>query len=100
MGMGVAWLAQRIRDGFPRSSAVPAAVGAGALAIAVAMVPIRTQWATHDRRGNWVAYDYAYNMLAALDPDSILFTNGDNDTFPLWYLQEVHGFRKDVRIVN
>ncbi len=100
MGMGVAWLAQRIREGFPGSMSVPAAAGAGVLAIAVAMVPIRTQWETHDRRGNWVAYDYAYNMLVALEPDSILFTNGDNDTFPLWYLQEVHGFRKDVRIVN
>jgi hypothetical protein len=100
MGMGVAWLAQRIRDGFPRSQSVPVSAAAGALAIAVAMVPIRTQWETHDRRGNWVAYDYAYNMLVALEPDAILFTNGDNDTFPLWYLQEVHGFRKDVRIVN
>ncbi len=100
MGMGVAWLAQRIREGFPRSMAVPATAAAAALAIAVAMVPIRTQWETHDRRGNWVAYDYAYNMLVALEPDAILFTNGDNDTFPLWYLQEVHGFRKDVRIVN
>jgi hypothetical protein len=53
----------------------------------------------HNRRGNWIAHNYAYNMLVGLEKDAILFTNGDNDTFPLWYLQTVEGFRKDVRVV-
>ncbi len=100
MGIGLAWLAEKVRGGFPAEMKVPASVAAGTLALAVATIPIRTGWEAHDRRGNWIAHDYAHNMLVALEPDAVLFTNGDNDTFPLWYLQEVEGFRKDVRIVN
>jgi hypothetical protein len=54
----------------------------------------------HDRSGNFVAWDYSYNILQTCEKDAILFTNGDNDTFPLWYLQDVEGVRRDVRIVN
>jgi hypothetical protein len=53
-----------------------------------------------DRSDNYVAHYYGWNMINFLDPNSILITNGDNDTFPLWYLQEVEGVRKDVEVVN
>lgn len=54
----------------------------------------------HDRRGRNVATNFAVDMLKNLEPDAIIFVNGDNYTFPLWYVQEVLGVRKDVRVVN
>lgn len=54
----------------------------------------------HDRSGRYIARDAAANLLNSCDAHGILFTIGDNDTFPLWYMQEVEGFRRDVQVVN
>ncbi len=70
------------------------------LLILASLGPIKQHYFTHDRSENLIARDYAYNMLAPLKQNAVIFTNGDNDTFPLWYIQEVEGFRKDIRVVN
>jgi len=68
--------------------------------IGISLLPAKANWYTHDRSGFYIAHDYAYNMLVPLAPHSVVFTNGDNDTFPLWYIQEVEKVRPDVRVVN
>ena len=68
--------------------------------IAVPLVMGTQNWTDHDRSGRYLARDVAFNYLNSCAPDAILFTNGDNDTFPLWYAQEVEGERTDVRVCN
>ncbi len=69
--------------------------------IGLALVPTVMavqNWDDHDRSNRYVAHDFAYNYLAGLEENAVVFTNGDNDTFPLWYMQEVENFRTDVRV--
>ena len=88
--MGVYWIAEWIKKRNPRFvwSAIM-------LSCILGIVPFISNIDSHvNRRGNWLAHDYAHNILIGPDEYSIIFTYGDNDTFPIWFLQEVKGFRK------
>jgi len=65
----------------------------------VAAFPLVFNWSWATRRGDYAARDWAYDLLMSVEPYAVLFTNGDNDTFPLWYLQEVEGIRRDVTVI-
>ncbi len=78
-------------------------IGFGVASVLLLVMPLNAGFAnyhTHDRSEDFAPADYAWNILQSCKPNSIIFTNGDNDTFPLWYLQEVENVRKDVRVVN
>jgi len=68
--------------------------------LAVALVPLAGNHIAASRAGEWMARDFAYDMLQSCDPYGILVTAGDNDTFPLWYAQEVEHIRQDVTVLN
>lgn len=101
IGMGVALVITWVADSFGAAAGRRRAAFAAAVVLAALPALLLVNlWETHDRRGNYVARDYAYNMLVPLADSAYVFTNGDNDTFPLWYLQEVEKIRPDVRVVN
>ena len=75
----------------------------GATTLCLLLVPTimaKENWDDHDRSNRYTARDVAANYLNSCAPNAIIFTNGDNDTFPLWYAQEVEGIRTDIRVVN
>lgn len=87
----------------PATNGVASVALAAVAAIIGLLVPLQMvsqTWDDHDRSGRYCARDFGENYLQSVDKDAILFCNGDNDTFPLWYLQEVEGVRTDVRAVN
>lgn len=83
----------------PRQNLIAAGVAA-LIGLLVPLQMVSQTWDDHDRSGRYAARDYAINSLNSLEPNAIVFCNGDNDTFPLWYAQEVEGVRPDVKIIN
>ncbi len=98
IGIGATGIVMLIKEHITRNKFVSYA-SLGVMFAAVPLLMGLQNYNDSDRSTNYVPADYAYNLLMSVDPYAILFTNGDNDTFPLWYLQEVMGVRTDVRIV-
>jgi len=98
IGLAVIGMYRALRD-----KVSPTALASGLTLVTILAAPIlmaSQNWDDHDRSDRYTAREIARNYLDSCDPNAILFTNGDNDTFPLWYLQEVEGYRTDVRVVN
>jgi len=98
IGLGVLALYQGIRKAFDKAPGAALATGLGLVFVPGLMA--YENWDDHDRSNTFISVDFAYNILENLEPNAIVFTYGDNDTFPLWYAQEVEGVRTDVRVVN
>ena len=99
IGLGVMKVQEWLEKPLKKDSVTAAAV-ACALCLCVPVIMGCENWDDHDRSNRTTARDMAYNHLAALDSNALIITHGDNDTFPLWYIQEVENVRLDVRIVN
>jgi hypothetical protein len=97
IGIGVMslgnWLADKL-GGLKK-----AAIVSSAICLIVPGIMAFEGWDDHDRSNRYFSVDSARNFLASCEPNAILFTGGDNDTFPLWYIQEVEGYRTDVRVI-
>ncbi|MCM1319811.1 MAG: DUF2723 domain-containing protein [Muribaculaceae bacterium] len=83
----------------PKHSMIAAGI-ACLIGLLIPLQMVSQTWDDHDRSNRYAARDYAINYLNSLEPNAIVFCNGDNDTFPLWYAQEVEGVRPDVKIIN
>jgi hypothetical protein len=97
IGMSVAAIYDAMKDKAPK---IVSAALASILCLAAPGIMAAEGWDDHDRSDRYAARDIAVNYLQTCAPNAILFTNGDNDTFPLWYAQEVEGVRTDIRVVN
>ena len=100
IGLGVLAVQSWLEKLSKKQDSLPLAAVATALCLVVPVLMGCQNWDDHDRSGRYTARDLAWNHLVGCGPNAMLVTHGDNDTFPLWYAQEVEGVRTDVRILN
>ncbi len=100
IGIGVLFLTEQANKKLKLKESLAIGVVAVLATLLVPGIMAQQNWDDHDRSGKFATRDFAANYTNSCDKNAILFTNGDNDTFPLWYSQDVEGKRTDVRIVN
>ena len=91
------------RKGLQKYGKLSPVIAGSVATVLCLLVPIQMgaqNWDDHDRSNRYVCRDFGANYLESCEPNAVIFTNGDNDTFPLWYAQEVEGIRTDVRVCN
>lgn len=98
IGIGVLGIYEALKKYLPDTTSAGVAGGLSLLLVPVIMGA--QNWDDHDRSNRYTCRDFGANYLNTCAPNAVIFTNGDNDTFPLWYNQEVEGVRKDVRVCN
>ncbi|GAA4403919.1 DUF2723 domain-containing protein [Nibrella viscosa] len=98
VGLGVMSIAEGLRN-YLKNDTMRNGLVTG-LCLLVPVMMGAKNWDNHDRSNRYHSVDFAKNLLNSCAPNAILFVGGDNDTFPLWYAQEVEGFRTDVRVCN
>ena len=98
-GMGIATVWKWVGDRFAAPGDPTRGLRLASPILSIAFLPLIFNFALADRRGDYSARDWAWNILQSIEPYGVVFTNGDNDTFPLWYLQEVEGIRRDVTVI-
>ena len=100
IGLGVMAIADFLQRRAKMSGKLAAGVATVVTFLAVPTLMAQQNWDDHDRSQLFAARDFARNMLKSTEPNAIIICNGDNDTFPLWFVQNVEGLRRDVRIIN
>ena len=100
IGLGVAALYEWLSRAARKVPAAAVAGGVSALCLCVPVLMAARNWDDHDRSHRYTAPEMAWNYLNSVGENGLLVTHGDNDTFPLWYAQEIEGVRTDVRVVN
>ncbi|MET0298183.1 MAG: DUF2723 domain-containing protein [Flavitalea sp.] len=100
IGLGVIWLRDILAKYMKGNLAVPGYIAGVASLLAVPVLMASQEWDDHDRSQKVLARDLGFNYLESTEKDAILLTFGDNDTYPLWYAQEVEGKRPDLRVIN
>jgi hypothetical protein len=98
IGLGVLYLIELLNKWTPKQ--ISTAIATVASLVLVPGIMASENWDDHDRSNRYAARDFGRNYLESCAPNAIIFTNGDNDTFPLWYNQDVEGVRTDVRVCN
>ena len=97
IGMGIAFVHKLLKRALNDRQAACLALVAG---LPVPILMAQQNWDDHDRSGRYITTDFGYNYLNSCDKNAVLYTHGDNDTFALWYNQEVEGVRTDIKVVN